>query len=200
MRFSIVEKQKGFTLIEMIVAMGIFSIMAVAVGGAFSSGFLTYGHSRELQRNVEAAQYAMNTLSKELRTSSIISSSVDRVKFVDYSYVAAGVSGRCYYYRFDSGVLYAAWGNIPDTSTDQISDCSAMSLNPLTGAALTVPPPKGYVDGTFVVTPSDNGSVSGSKVMGRVTIRLVVKESSASTIESRLQTSVSLRDYNHVGF
>lgn len=184
---------KGFTLIEMIVAIGVFAIMSVALAGAFSSGFSTYQETRALQRNVEAAQYAMNTLEKLLRTSTVKSAtntSASTITFYDYS------SARCFQYWMNPVLfaLRARWYSAPN-----VDGCSSGGFGPITYSDVT----SGYVTGRFIIDPSDRDPVAvdgDAKEMGRVTVVLSVKTDAGATTESRLQTSVSLRDYSYVGF
>ena len=186
---DIKEKAKGFTLVEMVVAMGIFAIVAAGVAQAFAGGFRAFSDARKIQRNLETAQHAINTLAKELRTSTVVyptmSGPATSVRFFDYS------SSRCFEYRISGGKLDARWSVVAEL-TDLSTDCPALSG---TWTTLTT----GYVTGSFYVVPSDDGSSGGIKRIGRVTIALVVKNDSASTHETRVQTSVSLRDYSYVG-
>lgn len=185
-----VKKMSGFTLIEMIIAIGVFSVMSVAIAGAFTSGFSSYSDTRELQRNVETAQYALNTLEKLLRTSTVVSAAgenVQAITFYDYS------SARCFRYRFVAGGSFAAqWFATPDP----------FGVNPcVTGSAsfpASAPVTSGYVTGGFTIIPSDK--LSTPKKMGRVTVNLSVKASAGAAIESRIQATSSLRDYSYVGF
>lgn len=178
----------GFTLIELIVSIGVFAIMSVSLTAAFSSGFSTFRNSREIQRNVEATQYSMNTLAKYLRTSTVtnVSASWDSIRFYDYS------SGRCFEYRFNSGALQARWVGI-GTITDVMTDCSGTALASSTWQNLT-PTSDSYVTGQFYAVPSN----ITSKSMGRVTIAVSVKRNATSSLKSDIQTTVSLRDYAYV--
>ena len=187
------KMKKGFTLIEMIIAIGVFSIMSVAIAGAFTSGFSTYGSTRELQRNVETAQYALNTLEKLLRTSTVVSAAgtnVQAITFYDYS------SARCFRYSIlssgTSSSLTARWFQTPDPFGANPCVTASASFSAL------APVTSGYVTGGFTVVPSDK--LSTPKKMGRVTVNLSVKASSAATTESRIQATASLRDYSNVGF
>ena len=192
------KMKKGFTLIEMIIAIGVFSIMSVAIAGAFTSGFSTYGSTRELQRNVETAQYALNTLEKLLRTSTVVSAAgtnVQAITFYDYS------SARCFRYRVISGgptsYLAAQWFQTPDPFG--ANPCVTASASFSASAQVT----SGYVTGGFTVVPSDKeipADDGDPKAMGRVTVNLSVKASSTATTESRIQATASLRDYSYVGF
>lgn len=189
-----VKKMSGFTLIEMIIAIGVFSVMSVAIAGAFTSGFSSYSDTRELQRNVETAQYALNTLEKLLRTSTVVSAAgtnVQAITFYDYS------SARCFRYRIISGgsasSLMAQWFQTPDPF-GPLNPCTTASASFPASAAVT----SGYVTGGFTIVPSDK--LSTPKKMGRVTVNLSVKADSGATIESRIQATSSLRDYSYVGF
>ncbi|MEI7749486.1 MAG: type II secretion system protein [Candidatus Moraniibacteriota bacterium] len=166
---------RGFTLIELIVSMGVFIVMITTVSATFASGFASYGNARDLERDVESAQYAMNTLAKYLRTSTIIDSTPSSVVFYDYS------SNRCFEYEITgAGVLQARMKDIVS-----YSQCSVSVLG--SPFDLTT----GYVSGEFVVDPS----VKSPKHMGRVTLYLDIRKSPTSTMSANVQTTVSLRDY-----
>jgi prepilin-type N-terminal cleavage/methylation domain-containing protein len=180
----------GFTLVELIVSIGVFSIMATSLTASFTSGFSTFGNSREIQHNVEAAQYSMNTLAKYLRTSTVVDApaSGSSIRFYDYS------SKRCFEYQFNAGTgtLQARWAGIA-TITNVMNDCTASVL----GAWQDLTPISGsYVSGRFYAVPSSKGA---TKAMGRVTMTVSVKKSASSSLRSDIQTSVSLRDYDYVG-
>lgn len=188
----------GFTLIEMIIAIGVFSIMSIAISSAFTSGFSSYSDTRELQRNIESAQYALNTLEKLLRTSTVVSSAgtgLQSITFYDYS------SSRCFEYRIVSSApasdLFARW--FPTTDPTGSDPCLPGSASFPAAAQVT----NGYVTGGFTVVPSDRDDVSvdgDPKEMGRVTVNLSVKADVGAAIASRIQATSSLRDYSNVGF
>ena len=180
------KTKKGFTLIEMIISMGILVIMSTALAGTFSSGFSSYGSSRELQRNLETAQYALNTLEKLLRTSTLRDTTDGlrtSIVFYDYS------SGKCFQYRINAFTLQAR--QYPET----FGNCSAAGFGAIAYSNVT----SGHVesDGFWVI---NSIPTSGSKKMGRVTINLSVRKSSASALKSQIQVTASLRDYSYVGY
>lgn len=196
---------RGFTLIEMIVAVGIFAIMMSVVAGAFSSGAFAFRSSKELQRNVESAQYAMNTMAKHLRTSSIVfpdgeDDDATELRFYEYS------SNRCFEYEIDSNALRVQWAGIsdlpvsdPDDIDELLSVCdSGAGIGWTDWSDMT----SGEVDGSFHVVPSDDGLVTGDKRIGRVTMRLKVRNEGATTddLATTIQTTVSLRDYGYVEY
>lgn len=96
-----VVSQGGFSLIEVVVAMGVFSLLMAIVSVVFSGGFAAYRNTASSQKYLENAQYIMNDLVKQLRTSSVISPAGDpgtntspvSITFFDYS------QSRCIMYR-----------------------------------------------------------------------------------------------------
>ncbi|NTW29661.1 MAG: prepilin-type N-terminal cleavage/methylation domain-containing protein [Candidatus Moranbacteria bacterium] len=189
------RKAAGFTLIELIVSIGVFAVMSVSLAAAFTSGFSTFGNSREIQHDVEAAQYSMNMLAKYLRTSTVIevSAAKDEIRFYDYS------AKRCFEYRFDSGGTFQVrWKDIA-LLTDVTTDCSSSTFgscgDPSCSWKNLTPAVRSYVTGQFYATTSTNGA---TKSVGRVTVTMSVKKSSTAKLKSDIQTTVSLRDYDYV--
>ncbi|NTV55198.1 MAG: type II secretion system protein [Candidatus Moranbacteria bacterium] len=189
------KKAAGFTLIELIVSIGVFAIMSVSLSAAFTSGFSTFGNSREIQHDVEAAQYSMNMLAKYLRTSSVleVAAAKDDIRFYDYS------AKRCFEYRFNSGGTFQArWKNIA-SMTDVTTDCSASTLGSCGDPSCVwknlTPTSGSYVTGQFYATTSTNGA---TKSVGRVTVTMSIKKNSTAKLKSDIQTTVSLRDYDYV--
>ncbi len=190
---------RGYTFLEVMISVSLFLIMTAAVSASFTSGFSAYRDARAIQKNLETAQFAVNTLAKSLRTSSIVRTSAPLgtanfyrgIIFYDYS------QDRCFEYAIDtnSHQLKARWASkaaiaSADSSLDPLVDCGAYTFSgafaPLTSE---------YVDGVFYVISS---VPSGTKKFGRVVISLTVKKDATSGSRATVQTSVSLRDYNYV--
>jgi prepilin-type N-terminal cleavage/methylation domain-containing protein len=72
-KICINKKSKGLTLIELIVAMGIFSVIIVIVVGLFVATLKGYRKSAALQNVQENARFLMDFMTKEIRQSTIIS-------------------------------------------------------------------------------------------------------------------------------
>lgn len=185
------SRSRGFTLIEVVVALFVFTLLMSSVAGIFSSTFLGYQSARSSQRDTENAQYAINAMAKELRTSSIANPTTPgagpSVRFYDYS------QDICFNYRIQNGNLEVASVAPADpsllvTAADKLAFCSSASM----GAYTTVT--TGVVTGTFVVTPS---SAALPISVGKVTVALRIAEGTRH--EARLQTTASLRDYGLTG-
>jgi prepilin-type N-terminal cleavage/methylation domain-containing protein len=175
------KSYRGLTLIEVVVSLFIFSLMMVAVSQIFTKAFSGYRSTRATERDVQNAQYALNLLSKELRTSTVVvptGSGVpsQNVKFYDHS------QGRCFYYQISSNALQVASA----LSTDP-ADCRTRNV----GTPTTVT--TGTVSGSFQVTSSVGG---GSKRVGKVTISLRISED--ATHYANIQTTSSLRDFGNI--
>jgi len=169
---------RGYTLIEVLVALFVFLIIMTELSQTFTQSFASYKRTKAVQRDVANSQFALNLMAKELRTSSIVSSTASKVKFYDYS------QGECIEYRINASALQVAKAAAVD-----LADCVATTLGSYD--AVTT----GTVTGGFVVTPSSD--VSGSKVVGKITVSLEISEGPDHT--ASIQTTSSLRDYGYVG-
>jgi prepilin-type N-terminal cleavage/methylation domain-containing protein len=181
------RKMKGFTLIEVIVALFIFSLIMSSVASIFANTFAGYKAARGVQRDTENAQYAIGIMTKELRTSSIASSSPTMVRFYDYS------QDICFSYQIVPNNLVVAKvaPSNPDaleTAAAKQSWCRGASVG--TPVAVTT----GTVTGSFSVVPSN---ASAPVSVGKVTISLRIAE--GTKYAAQLQTSASLRDYGYTG-
>lgn len=118
---------KGFTLTEVLVSMFVFTIMMTSVSQIFSTTFLGYKNIRAVQRDIDNAQYSLNIIAKELRTSTMTNpttgSLVNRtdIQFFDHS------QDRCFRYRISGGSLQVASAVAAD-----VNACSALTLNSFT--------------------------------------------------------------------
>lgn len=174
--------KRGFTLTEVLVSMFIFTIMMASVAQIFGTTFLAYHNIRAVQRDIDNAQFSLNILAKELRTSSVVSAAgnVTAVKFFDHS------QSTCFQYRISQGSLQVASVDATSGVTDAAT-CNAFNFG--SGAFTTIS--TGVITGSFQVTPSAAG------VVGKVTISLDISEGSSH--HARIQTSVSLRDFSLSG-
>ncbi|MDO8535444.1 MAG: prepilin-type N-terminal cleavage/methylation domain-containing protein, partial [Candidatus Omnitrophota bacterium] len=63
------NKKKGFTFIELIVAITIFSIMAVSIYSVFRAGVRLWYRTNPLIQANQSTRYFFNTLSADLKNS-----------------------------------------------------------------------------------------------------------------------------------
>lgn len=193
MKIHIKKSYKGLTLIEVLVALFIFAIIMAAASGIFAKAFTGYRSTRATERDVQNAQYALNLITKELRTSTVVlprtppfPNNSQNVKFYDHS------QGRCFSYQISGNTLQVA-----SASSTGPTQCRTQNV----GAYSTIS--TGRVTGSFRVTPScssvsDPPTCTGTKRVGKVTISLRIAED--ATHYANIQTTASLRDFGNIGF
>lgn len=183
---------RGFTLIEAVVSLFVFLIIMLALSDTFTQSFAGYRNARAVQKDVENAQFALNLMAKELRTSTVVSFTASSVKFYDHS------QGRCFEYNINTTDKTLETRSRPPTSNfappdadvKKVNDCK---LNPISVVYTTLS--TGVSDGKFVVVPSDKDS--NPKKVGKVTTSLQISEGPKH--KANVQTTSSLRDYGYVG-
>ncbi len=207
------KKLKGLSLIEVVASIGVFSLMMVAVAGIFSSSISSSRANRVVERNLENAQFVMNEMAKELRTSTVFGTVLDgtftsgedtfasplvgsKIRFYDYS------QSLCLEYQYDNSNGATAIRKRSNTLGTFVADTldadcvSALSTAPWTAMS----PTPGYTSPSFmVVKSSDGGGNSANARVGRVTMIFVVKATATAPQSVTLQTTVSLRDYANSG-
>ena len=182
---------RGFSLLEVLIATFIFSVIMVAVTSYFVSVTVANQNSKRLQQNLEDVRFVMNRIAKVLRTSVVIATSnstSSEIRVFDYS------QKRCLRYRFEgNSVVEYSSVSLPAGQLDEKGWCAGMlsfSSNTLMSVSTGV-----SLSGQFVIVPSDDGATGGSKHAGLVTMNATVtRQTNASTI----QTTVSLRNYKEV--
>ncbi|HBI17469.1 MAG: hypothetical protein UR60_C0038G0006 [Candidatus Moranbacteria bacterium GW2011_GWF2_34_56] len=178
-----VFNRQGFTLAEVIVSIGIFTIIMAGSAGAFANAFKSYKGAKNINENLKNAQYAMNLMSKTFRTSSIKYSTSTVVVVYDYSQATA-----CIRYVFTGTTLTKASSSAPE------SNCSN-SPSPAFSAA--IPMTSGSVTGEFnaISSAGDDSGPSSTRV-GVITVVMNITNSGGGNSSSaRIQSTSSLRDY-----
>jgi prepilin-type N-terminal cleavage/methylation domain-containing protein len=170
------KKYKGFSLIEMIVAIFVFSLIMVIVIGTFISVVNLRKKTKTIQQNTENAHFVMEQMAKTLRTSSILESTETSIQAFDYSQT------QCIRYNYNAD-LHTLQSEI---GTGSSSECTFTDNDyvDMTSSAIGA--------ASFVAVKSD------SDTRGKVTIALkVCYDSNDCTGVDRvnIQTTVSLRDY-----
>lgn len=168
------SSQKGFTLLEVMIAMFIFVIMISASIIALMNVFKSYNKAKEVQGHLDNAQYSMNLMMKSLRTSSLISaSSDDGIVIFDYS------KDECIQYKFDGGEKSLLMRFVAsDYESCKDEGFGGVDFNFMT---------TGDVTGKFWATESNDTQV------GSITVLMRIDEGERT--EVNIQSSVSLRDY-----
>lgn len=193
---SIVNRQKsnvkrGFSFVEVLVAIFVFSLVMVATAGIFGNASKGYSSAKAIQKDLEAAQNAMNAMAKVIRTSSVVNLSASRVDIYDYS------QNKCIIYEFNTTnneLLYGA--NDPQDAADPNpkSTCNfdGTGSSNLITTGILIP---AQVSGSFSGSPSTASSV------GKITISMEVSPdlTAPGKDKARMQTTVSLRDYTEAG-
>ena len=197
MKIKFIEKSKkthfsgkhGFTLIEVVVAIGIFVIIASASSAAFTAMFGAYKGARNLNENLKNSQHAMNLINKTLRTSTVISPSADgessTVTVYDFS------QGECFKYDFTGTSLYESRGAVVMSSGNYTCPSLGWSMTKMTS---------GVVEGRFNVirsVGSEDSSGPVSEKVGRITTAMKISNGEGTYKKIvNLQSTVSLRDYD----
>lgn len=187
-----VKTLKGLTLIEVVVAMAVFSILMAGATQTFTSGLMSFKQNTDIERDVENVSALMNQIAKELRTSTVSTSATNPSTLMYYDYSQS----KCILYTSSSGNLTTA-GTIrrQETAAGAVlsanvttTGVTANCLIGLFGAAADVTPADSRLN--LVIDESVAGSVGGAKI-------LFTLNSSAKPVV--IQSFVSSRDYKKSG-
>lgn len=180
----------GFSLLEMLIAILISSIIVLAVASFSLSAVKTHRLAVDLQNDLEDARGAMEIMAKDIRMSSDLrtynpSENDIRIKMNNSS------KQKCVAYWFDNNARLLrsrSFGYVSEISPrcgEANNNWGNISEYSLVGDA--------NFTGNFHVFETD--MTSSTHVMGRVVIQIGVGESEVHY----LQTTVSLRDYEALG-
>ena len=185
MNIKIIKKTKnksGFSLLEMIIAMAISSIIILSVVSVFAAAVKTQNEARINQKKVEAAGAAMEIMAKTIRMSSYLVVSEDKTAVYMYN----NSQNKCVSFKLSlSGTLLQMAERDLLSGENPAIHCTA----PGYGSPLSI---VRNVSGlSFQVTKTNDGSDGNSKVIGKATILIKIGN-------SNLQTSVSFMGYNGI--
>ena len=170
------KTKKGFSLLEAIVAIAIFSIAATMLAKSFSNLLKASIEAKRIQRSTESAQYAVGLMAKVIRNGTLDpgffnTGSQDTILVFDNSIAA------CVVFKFQNGVLKMSTVSGP-TFTD-INKCTSNpgvnTFHDLTRV--------GDIEQVYFVENA------GTLTVQKIGIILVVGGGDAA----RVQTTVSLR-------
>lgn len=181
---------KGFTLVETLVAVFVFSLAITMLAGTFSSFLKNYAEAKKAKKNVENAQYAMNLMAKTIRTSFIDSVSAGFLNLdsasgtykpldvYDYS------QGKCIRYRISNHILQSATGD-SNTPGDPAT-CQFSNLPPFVNLTDDI------IESNSVSAVPTNASVNPI-LKGRVVVSLEIRDAAQASDSFPIQMTVSLR-------
>jgi len=173
-------RRRGFSLLEVIIAMFIFIIVATTVSAVFGKIILAYRSTHTTQKNLENVQYAMNQMAKILRGGAIMSGwTASNIRVYDYA------QKKCIEYAFAGSSLTYADLSYPAASldSDNITTCPLDTLSSAADMA------SGNISGNFYVVPP----VADTRA-GKVTISMKVCSVVGCAGPAYIQTTVSLRN------
>ena len=182
--FSSKRKEKksarGFSLLEVLTAMFIFSLVMTSVVMYFTKIVLVQRNAAELQRNLEDTQVAFGLIAKTLRTSVVIvgSGQTPTLRVYDYS------QAKCIQYEFSANSLFQSSQEITTTDGSEKTECQTHFVPTETGNLIASG--TASLDGKFFVVPS------GTSTAGRITMNVEISRGGQTSV---LQTSASLRNY-----
>jgi len=172
---KIKNKYAGFSLIEMLISVFIFTIVITVVTFAFSKAFFSSQKTRVVQRNMENGRIAMETMAKNIRMSRKLTATSSTIKMYNNS------QAKCIAYVFSGSklqsVIYDAGGSTSDPTCADPNMSNAIDLV------------SANANGSFEVTET---KTTDPKKIGKATI-LVNIGTGADT--QHIQTTVSFRDF-----
>lgn len=184
-RISNSRISRGFTLLETLIAIFMFSAVMMSVTVYFVNIAKTNKNSKLLQQNLEDVSFAMNRIAKVLRTSAVVkpvsSSSVQTIRVYDYS------QGKCIEYKFFREEMIERVAS-EIVHGDPLSWCESRPSGNFNENAIVSTGNGASLSGTFFAVPSDDSPIT----VGRVTMNATITRGALS---STIQTSVSLRNY-----
>lgn len=171
-------KNGGLTLIEVLVAMGIFSIVISVSIGIFVNGSGSQRKILELNETQREANYLMETVSRELRMATAIG--IDQENNANHSIEFTNYNGDLVKYcRYDSTTSSCAGSGEHFARDEEIINSADIKIENL----------------MFYVTDDFDGVPAGDKKQPIVTIVMKAKSTGRYGTELVLQNSVAMRLY-----
>ena len=204
--------QKGFTLVEMMVSVFIFMIIMTAIVGVFARQINAQKKARIMEGDLENAQFALNYISKTLRTATIIgvdtgAGGVDLRDLLQssgeddfYLYPVNATNGfvvydfsqeacirftfRENYNEYDSSALWME--SQSSVGVNEIDSCILEAVWQHNDTYKDQRLTSGNVTGTFMVAPTrykDHKNSRSTDTMGRATISMKVEPKTSADVD-----------------
>ncbi|OGY93265.1 MAG: hypothetical protein A2406_01230 [Candidatus Komeilibacteria bacterium RIFOXYC1_FULL_37_11] len=213
---QLIKNKQGFTLVELLLATFIFTLMVFAVSGVYIAFNKSQIRTNSSQQLLNDSQYALEVIAKEIRNNTIIDyspttvdcgaliktgtgtdnfdqciilerSNGQTVAFARHSFIATPGSLRLYYLLLDCDQFYSSCTNININSSAATAILSP-EVNNINLSALN-----------FNILPSTNPYITGGpNQQPRVTINMNTAYISADPVKNvdhTFQTTVSSRVY-----
>lgn len=165
------KNHSGFSLLEMLISLFIFSLVIITSVSIFARVASTRQKTRNIQKNMEDARTALDLMAKNMRMSKELgpNGSGGEIHMLNNSQKV------CVSYKFEANKL-------------------KMSQKPVSGSCVGV-----TYDDYIDIIESDNVSGGFDVVEASVASKTIGKATVVLTVDGiRLQTSVSFRDYNDI--
>ena len=173
------KSQKGFSLLEALISIAVFTIIMVATAETFASMIQTKSEADRMRESHQKAQVAIESITKSIRSGVVVTpppttpftSNANTIRIYDYS------QSLCIEYSFSSDALQKKTASIDfedraDCATESSFDTQIMVRD--------------IVKGNFDISWDDDKYV---------TIRLLlISPKQASTNQTRVQTTVAMRN------
>ena len=165
----------GFTLIETLVSVFLFSLIALMIAGSFTAFLKNYEEAKRMQRNIDNAQFAINLMAKTIRTSDVVLVDANNLGCFDYA------QSKCVLYSYASSTKKL---QVSEGTASNLAGCNFASMSSLSDITST-----DIVAAYFNVVPST------TPTYGKVTTALSVREATQTTSPLNIQQTASLRNY-----
>lgn len=190
MNISKINK-RGFSLIEVIVAMFVSTVIILSVTAAFASAFRAQKKAREVQKSIEEAKASLELMAKIIRMSSNIKVEGAQSGTGKNVYMYNKSTEKCVQFEFADNKITEKYCD-PSSSDNPCGSNNIAAVDCFGGASgikiIDITRDSLSSAGFFIP------SYSFSDPIKRVAIRMEMKEDS----NAKLQTTVSARDYQNL--
>ncbi|HBI33893.1 MAG TPA: hypothetical protein DEA43_02670 [Candidatus Moranbacteria bacterium] len=169
-----IKKKKGFSLVETLIALLVFSFIIVMLMGSFSSLLKNYANVKKTQRGMESAQYVINMMAKTIR-SSVFPSTPTSYTGATQITMFDNSRSLCVVYKYEAGILQVASGG---AGTDIVT---CIASPPTSFTSLTAP------------NELSSFSFSGVPTIGAAFGKISITADAYGGNAAKIQTTVSLR-------
>lgn len=190
------HNRSGFTLIELIIAIFIFSLLSMAIVAVFVSTTRAYQKARAVKNVKENSEFAISSIAKDVRMGKIEKNSSYSDGSRKNNFMVTRNRNQqkvCYVFSAD-GTKLSVFEN-----TTNCSNGTEKVLVDLAGTGMTFQSDSGFRACPSAESATDPGHYvcpsTDELRRGWVEINLVVGNSSMETDEIKVQTTVSSRDY-----